>query len=241
LPDWLVLAVILLAVFIQTVTGFGAGLLAMAFLPALLGVRTAAPLVVLVACTLELFLIIRLRAHFNFNAVWRLMLAALLGIPLGVWLLRVLSERLLLLVLGAVIACYALYGLFNLRLPKLEGAGWAYLAGFLSGLLGGAYSVSGPPAIIYGTCQEWAPDEFKSNLQGFFLVGDGLTILNHAIVGNLTPLVWTNYWWSLPVIALGLAAGAALDRVLNPQLFRTLVLVLLVLMGVELMLSSLLA
>ncbi len=76
-----VLLVIFLAVFIQTLTSFGSGLVAMAFLPAILGVRTATPLVVLVTCTLELVLLVRLRANFNFKAVWRLALAAWLGIP----------------------------------------------------------------------------------------------------------------------------------------------------------------
>jgi uncharacterized membrane protein YfcA len=238
LPNWLALLLIFFAVFTQTLTGFGSGLVAMAFLPGLLGVQTAVPLMVLVSASMELILLIRLRAHFNLQAVWRLMLTAVLGIPLGVWALRGLSERTLLLVLGIVMAGYALYALFNFKLPGLEHPAWAYPVGFLSGLLSGTYGVGGPPVIIYAACRGWKPGEFKSNLQGFFLIGNTLALVSHAIAGNLTRSVWSNYLYALPAIALGLLAGTVLDRCVNPQLFRKLVLILLVIMGLRFILSA---
>jgi uncharacterized membrane protein YfcA len=210
----------------------------MAFLPGLLGVQTAVPLMVLVSASMEGFLLIRLWAHFNLQAVWRLMLTAVLGIPLGVWALRGLSERSLLLVLGVILDGYALYALFNFRLPGLEHPAWAYPVGFVSGLLSGTYGVGGPPVIIYAACRGWNPGEFKSNLQGLFLIGNSLALVSHAIAGNLTRPVWSNYWYALPVIALGLLAGTVMDRFVNPQLFRKLVLVLLVIMGLRFILMG---
>jgi uncharacterized protein len=238
MQNWLSIIVVFFAVITQTLTGFGSGLVSMAFLPGLLGVRTASPMVALITGTLELILLIRFRAAFNLKAVWRLALTTLLGIPLGVWALRGLSEKILLPVLGVVMTGYALYALFNLKLPRLEHPAWAFLTGFLSGILSGAYSVGGPPVIIYGNCRGWQPDEFKSNLQGFFLLNDGLAIIYHSIAGNLTPAVTNGYLWALPVIVLGLLAGAGLDRFLSPQGFRKLVLILLVIMGVRLFLSA---
>ena len=238
MQSWLALIVAFFSIFTQTLTGFGAGMLSMAFLPGLIGMRTAVPLVALATATLELIQLIRLRARFNFPAVWRLMLASLVAIPLGVWALRGLNEKLLLLVLGIIMLGYALYALLTPKLPGLEHPLWAYLAGFISGLLGGAYSVSGPPVIIYGTSRGWEPDEFRSNLQGFFLVGDCLAILNHALVGNLTPRVWISYLWALPVVALGLLAGTLIERFINPQVFSKLVLILMLLMGLRYVLSA---
>ena len=239
MQNWLSILVVLFAVITQCLTGFGSGLVSMAFLPGILGVRTAAPLVALITGTMELILLIRFRAAFNLKAVWRLAVTTLVGLPIGVWALRGLSEKILLPVLGVVMAGYALYALFNLKLPRLEHSAWAYLTGFLSGLLSGAYSVGGPPVIIYGNCRCWEPDEFKSNLQGFFLLNDGLAIIYHGIAGNLTPAVRTGYLWALPVIILGILAGAGLDRFLNPHIFRKLVLVLLVIMGMRFIVSAL--
>jgi uncharacterized membrane protein YfcA len=230
----LLLAVIFFAVFTQSLAGFGSALVSMALLPGLVGIRVAAPLVALVAGTIELFLLARYRGALNFRAVWRLALASVIGIPIGVLALRQLDEGLVLAVLGAVIAGYAIYGLLNFQLPKLEHPAWAYGFGFLAGIFGGAYNTAGPPAIIYGNCRRWIPAEFKSNLAGFFLLNDAIVIASHAWGRNMTPAVLESFLWALPVIGLGILAGISLDQYLNPLIFRKVVLMLLVVMGVRL-------
>jgi uncharacterized membrane protein YfcA len=228
--------VFLLAIFTQSLTGFGSGLVSMAFLPGLVPVVTAAPVVALLTSTIELLLLVRFRSAFNLRAVWPLTIASIFGIPIGVFALRRVDEDLLLGVLGAVMAGYALYGLLDLKLPELKHPAWGYIAGFLAGILSGAYSVGGPPAIIYGACRRWGPDEFKSNLQGFFLVNDVIVIVTHAGSGNLTPAVWSLYMLALPGMLIGILAGSGLGRRIDPGVFRELVLGLLIVMGVRLML-----
>jgi hypothetical protein len=109
----LLVLVAFLAAFTQGLTGFGSALVAMAVLPGLLGIRVAAPLVALMAGTIEGVLLARYRHAFNLRAVWRLVLAMLLGVPLGIFALRQVEERLVLAILGLVIAGYALYALLN--------------------------------------------------------------------------------------------------------------------------------
>lgn len=230
------LLVIFLAVFTQSLSGFGIALVSMAMLPSLLGIRIATPLVALVAITLESTLLIRYRASINLRTIRPIALAAIVGIPLGVLILRKVNEELALTVLGVVITGYALYALFNLRLPALKHPLWAPLAGFLSGLLSGAYNTGGPPVIIYGNARRWQPAEFKSNLQGLFVINDILVVTSHAVSGNFTPEVWRVYLYALPLIAVGILAGMSLDKRLDPVIFRKVVLVLLVVLGVRLIL-----
>jgi uncharacterized protein len=232
------LLVIFFAVFTQSLTGFGSALLAMAVLPELLGIHVAAPLVALVALTLEAFLLARYHSAFNLRAVRPLALAALLGIPIGVWALKGIDENVFLAVLGAVIAGYAIYSLFEFRLPELRHPVWAYGIGFIAGLLGGAYNTDGPPVVIYANCRRWPPAEFKSNLQGFFLINSLVVVGSHAFNNNLTPLVWSHFLWSLPAIALGILAGTSLDQTINPLIFRKIVLSLLVVMGAWLLVTA---
>ena len=279
-----------LAAFTQGLTGFGSALVAMAVLPGLLGIRVAAPLVALMAGTIEGVLLARYRHAFNLRAVWRLVLAMLLGVPLGIFALRQVEERLVLAILGLVIAGYALYALLNPQRPRQAGkpaprprqagkpaprprqagkpaprprqagkpaprpgqAGkpappprlkhpaWAYGFGFLAGVLGGAYNTSGPPVVIYGNCRRWPPAEFKGNLQGFFLVNDLLVVAGHALSRNLAPPVLRDYLIALPALALGLFVGSKLDQRLDPELFRKVVLVLLVVMGLRMLLFAVL-
>lgn len=206
----------------------------MALLPDIIGIQRATPLIALVALTLEFFLLLRYRSALRISAIWRVALASVAGIPLGLWVLRSVSERVVLAVLGVVIAGYALYALLDLRLPKLERPAWAYGFGLLAGVLGGAYNTSGPPVIIYANCRRWYPAEFKSNLQGFFLINSIFIAIGHIFNHTLTPLVWQDFLWSLPALGLGIVAGVSLDRYLDPLRFRKIVLWLLVLMGLRL-------
>ena len=124
--------------------------------------------------------------------------------------------------------------MFGPRLPQLRQPAWAYGFGFLGGVLSGAYNTSGPPVIIYGTCRRWEPTTFKGNLQAYFLLNSFFTLSAHLISGNFTAVVWQNYLWAVPGVALGLVAGKWVDGRLNPVQFRQGVLVLLVLLGIRL-------
>ena len=159
--------VVFLSAFTQSLSGFGLALVSMALLPSVISLQMATPLVALVAVAIESVLLVRYREALDVRAIWRVVIAAVIGTPLGVLFLSRVDESLALSVLGFVIAGYALYALFGFKLPHLEGSLWAYSAGLLGGLLGGAYNTSGPPVIVYADCRRWQPDVFKSNLQGY--------------------------------------------------------------------------
>ncbi|HBY08093.1 MAG TPA: sulfite exporter TauE/SafE family protein [Chloroflexi bacterium] len=238
-PQLIVSLVIFLAVFTQSMAGFGSALVAMALLPAVIGLQVATPLVALMMTTIEIFLLIRYRESINFRAVLPLIASAFVGIPLGVVFLTRLDETAMLALLGLVIAGYAVYALlkeFNERicLPEMAHPAWAYFIGLIAGMLGGAYNTFGPPVIIYGNCRRWGTTVFKSNLQAFFVVTSLAATLGHAWNGGLTPEVWHYYLWSIPAMAVGIVSGISLDRFIQPEAFRRIVLVLLVIMGVRL-------
>lgn len=243
--QFIVVFIIFLAVFTQSLSGFGSALVAMALLPAVIGIRIATPLVALVMVTIEVFLLIRYRQALNLGAVWRIAAASLAGIPLGIIFLGRLDEKIAMTVLGIIITCYALYALIEvftnrIRLPKIDHPAWAYLFGLIAGMLGGAYNTSGPPVIIYGNCRRWDTAEFKSNLQGFFVISSLVIAIGHAWNHNLSPEVWQHYLWSIPSMILGIIAGTSLDRYLQPETFRRIVLVLLVFLGIRLIITAIL-
>lgn len=163
----LVIGVVFLALFTQSLSGFGLSLVSMPLLVPALGIQTAAPFIAVIALVGEVILLAYYREALNIGVVWRLALASIIATPLGVFLLQSAPERLVLTLLGVIVAGYALYALLKFRLPRLEHSLWAYTAGFFAGLLGGAYNTSGPPVILYGNCRRWPRDSFKSNLQGF--------------------------------------------------------------------------
>lgn len=233
----LVFIIVFVAIFVQAVTGFGLALVSMPLLVLVLNIQVASPLVALIGGVAELLLLLHYRADLNIRAVTRLVVASLLGIPVGVLLLRRVDVGVITAVLGLLILLYALYALSGLRLPRLAHQAWGYGFGFVAGVLGGAYNISGPPVIIYGNCRQWPPAEFKSNLQGFFVVSSYTVIAVHALSGNFTPVVWRNFLIALPAMLLALFVGLRLDTHLNPERFRRIVLVVLVVLGASLLFS----
>jgi hypothetical protein len=234
MENFTLVAVIFVAVFTQSLSGFGSALVSMPLLAPLLGLHVATPLVALMGGVMETILLIYYREALNVRAVWRLVLASIVGIPFGVLMLRGLDEKITLSILGVIIVGYALYALLNFRLPKLEHPLWAYIAGFFAGIFGGAYNTAGPPVIIYGNCRGWEPAEFKANLQGFFIINNFVVLLSHFLAGNVTPLVWRKFLLIIPAVVLGVVAGISLEKRLSAESFRKVVLVLLVVVGIRL-------
>ncbi len=232
-PLWIFL-ITFTGVAVQSVSGFGLALVMMPLITKLLGLNAAAPLVALIAFISEIIILIRYREDLNFKAIGRMTAAAMLAVPFGVMGLRHIPTTTALTGLGIIVTAYALYALLRLRLPELHHPAWAYLFGFMAGLLNGAYNTPGPAYVIYGSCRRWSPAEFRGNLQGAFLVSGIIVVASHILTGHYTPLVLQNILIALPAIGLGIWTGGRIDRKLNPLTFRQIVLWLLLVLGVSL-------
>ena len=226
--------ILFLSAFTQGLSGFGVALVSMALLPNLIGIKESIALVALVAFVVDFGVLLRYWRSLQFGKVLPLILASFIGVPLGIFLLRRADEGLALAILGITLAGYALYALSGLGLPEFKGKAWAYGTGFLGGLLGGAYNTPGPPIIMYASCKKWEPDVFKGNLQTFFIQNSVIVLIGHWFGGSFTSDIWSLFWGGLPYLLAGLFAGLAMDRWINPEVFRKIVLVLLVAMGIKL-------
>jgi hypothetical protein len=228
------LAIVFVAALLQTTSGFGFALIVMPLLTLVLGIQTAAPLVALLGFTLYAINLIRYRRAFNRQEVIKLAAAAALGVPLGVWALASLDEGLVKLGLGVILVVYAGYALWQPRAFTLRSGAWSYPAGFLAGVLGGAYNTPGPPLIVYGNLRDRPRDEFRSTLQALFLVSSALVIAAHWAAGHLSPAIGRAYALALPTLLLGILAGSWVDRRLRTAGFRTLVTAMILLLGLSL-------
>lgn len=236
----LLLACVFIAALLQTLSGFGFALIVMPFAIFILGVRTASPVVALVALMLSALNSLRFRGALDRRELIRLTLVAACGVPLGVWALGRIDERPVKAGLGVVLIAYALYSLFVLwrRLQVRPLADWwAYPLGFLAGCLGGAYNTSGPPVILYGSMRQWPHNTFRSVLQTFFFLTGALTVITHFFAGHFTTPVLTSALLAAPAALAGNLLGSHLDRRFSPQTFRLLSLALLLVLGLSLLLA----
>ena len=240
--SWTLMAFVLLILFIAAFTkatlGFGESLLAMPLLTLAVGIKTATPLVGLVAASLTLLLLYRGWQQIDFRAAWRVMLSAVLGIPLGVWGLRVLPSHWITLGLGIVLILVGTYNLFRSNITIGIGPGWAYVFGFLGGILGGAYNTGGPPIVMYAGLRRWPAGQFQATLQGCFLPLSILTLISQGVAGLWTESVWMVFGISLPVVLLAFWLGRRMSKQLSGQHFERLVYIGLLALGTMLVVQN---
>lgn len=226
----------LLASFIHTTAGFGAALVAMAVLVPLIGFTTAAPLVAAVVLTLQMLIVYRYLNMLDFGAVKHLLLALVIGIPIGIWGSAWLSEDVLLTALGVFILAYVLYNVSGANVRLDQRKRWAAGFGVLSGIFSGAYNSGGPLIVMYLQARGYPPDTFRANLQTAFITGTMLVISGHVLRGTFTEVVIEYYLLSLPAVILGFAVGFLLAQRIQPVIFRRMVLALLAVLGLQLLL-----
>jgi hypothetical protein len=240
LPYLLTGAILFLSTLTRATLGFGDAVVAMPLLTLAIGIHTAAPLVALMATTITIMILWADWRVVDVSATWRVVLAVVLGIPLGVWLLRDVSGQLMQALLGVFIVGFSLYNLCQPRLVlRHDRFGLGYVFGFLAGVFGGAYNTVGPLLVIYGHLRGWSPERFRATLQGCFFPAYLLIVVGHVIAGLLTLEVLALYGASLPVVFLAVFLGQRLHASLSRERFTRYVNIALMVIGGILCLRSL--
>lgn len=235
-----VVGIIFAAAFVRSALGFGDAVVAMPLLAMVIGLKTATPLVAFMGPAISLLILLKGWRASDMKAAARLIVASLLGIPLGIYGLSRLPEEPLKIAFGVLILLYGLFGLARPSVRITREKAWVpWLVGWTAGVLGGAYNTNGPPVVAYGMLRGWPPDRFRATLQGYFLPTGLMILAGHGLAGMWTDEVLKLILYSLPAIVLGVVLGGLVNRKLTQSVFSKLVYGFLVAMGAALLLRTL--
>jgi len=215
----LVPAILFLATVIRSSFGFGEALIAVPLLALLIPVKVAAPIAVLVSVTVALIVVVQDWSKVYARSAARLVLPTMLGIPLGLMLVKAGAEPVVKGTLACVIIIFSMYSLLARRRRELRDDKLAWLFGFGAGILGGAYGMNGPPLVVYGSLRKWSPQYFRATLQGYFLPASAAGMWAYWLAGLWTPAVSRFYVMSLPFVILATLLGRAINRRIAPDRF----------------------
>ena len=233
-----VVAVLFVSALSRGLIGFGNALVAMPLLALFAPIQIASPLVGMANLTGILIILVGNWRSVNLKAAWRLILACLVGIPIGLYFLKTANETIVRTVLGAILVGYGLYNLISPRLPFLRSEVLSWPFGMASGILGGAFNSNGPPIVIYGSLRRWPPESYRATLQGVFLPTNLMVIASHAVAGLWTREVLTLYAYSLPLMLLATLVGIRFGKRIPKAQFHRIVYGFLVAMGVLLIVRA---
>jgi uncharacterized membrane protein YfcA len=164
--NWPFLAFALVcAGFVQSLTGFGFGLVSMSLMPLVIGVKQAAAISTVFSFLATITTFFRHYREYNWRLGFAFLVAVCVGVPIGVFFLEKADERVLIKVLGGIMLAFAAREFLFGGPPKAIPPALTIPLGLFSGGLSGAFNLGGMPSAAYAYAHPWSRGQIMAFLQ----------------------------------------------------------------------------
>ena len=229
---------------LEAVTGFGCTVLAFPLVFLLMGDLERAKIVLsILAWFLALYFVITQYKKLHWKQFATILLWAGAGMPAGMLFFKMFDAGTLTTILGFFIVLSAiveLYKIFvpavaNLRLPKP----FSYTFLLAGGIIHGAFAVGGPLIILYSARAIPDKSRFRATMCLLWVVLNTILIFQYLFEGKLTFPVGRDVLFLLPFLVAGIFAGEAIHKRVSEILFKKIVFISLLLVGVTMIFLNL--
>lgn len=227
--------------FVQGLSGFAFGMVAMSFWAWALEPRLAATLTVFGALTGQILAAVSVRRGFDLKQLLPFILGGLAGIPLGVMLLPHLDMVWFKAMLGAMLVLWCPVMLLSRHLPKISAGGRVAdgVVGLAGGVMGGIGGFTGTLPTLWCTLRGYPKDAQRAVIQNFNLSMLMVTMGTYLATGIVTRDMLPLFAIVAPAMLVPTLLGTRLYIGISEARFRQIVLGLLTASGVALLASSL--
>ncbi|AJC17690.1 sulfite exporter TauE/SafE family protein [Pandoraea sputorum] len=226
--------------FVQGLSGFAFSLVALSFWAWSLPPTLAGPLAAFCSLVGQILALRTVRRAVPLARLAPFVLCGLVGVPVGVWILRYLDPVWFRAGIGAILVVYCSILLLAAHLPRIAHGGRAAdgVVGFIGGVMGGIGGLVGVVPTLWCTLRGWDKDMQRAVMQIFFIVMHTLTITLYAVQGVITAQTLHVFAIAVPSMILPTLAGAWAYKFLSDHMFRRMVLALLACSGVTLLVGT---
>ncbi len=222
--------------------GFGSGLISVSIWALLYGdIRLFVPAFLLLCLPTEVFVTIKDFKKISFKESSIFLIFIIPALVLATWWLKFASEPWMLIILGLIIITVSVYYFFfenNDTIHFKPNNILVAIFGFLSGVLGGLFTMSGPPLVFYFKGIGFSKSQFRASLMGIFCVMSFVRFITYASFGFFTNQVLMSAAWLMPFSLAGLIAGLLIHSKLNESLFQKITSLLLLMTGFLLIIKN---
>lgn len=240
--SWLIFIVgAVIAGFVQGLTGFAFGLVAMSFWVWALAPQLAAPLVVFASLWGHIISISSEKKAFHFDKVLVLpyILAGLIGVPIGVYLLDLVNPTTFKCVLGLFLIIWSPLMLFHPQILVIQNSGKVAdsMIGFLGGILGGLGGFSGSLPSAWVMLKNLNKDKQRYIMRHFNFAIQCFAMIAYLIQGNINSQHLPYIGALILAVSIPTILGAKMFYKISESQFKKIVLGLLFMSGVFMTLS----
>ena len=237
---WVVALGAVVAGFVQGLSGFGFGLVAMSFWAWTLEPRLAAVLAVCGALAGQLVAAATVRRGFDRVRLLPFVLGGLAGIPIGVAVLPLLDTDVFKLVLGTLLVLWCPAMLLAKQLPRITRGGRVAdaVVGVAGGVMGGLGGFTGVLPTLWCTLRGMDKDVQRAIIQNFNLAMLLVTFGTYLATGLVTREALPLLAIVVPAMLVPSLLGARLYLGISEVRFRQVVLGMLTLSGVAMLVAG---
>lgn len=231
----------MVAGFVQGLSGFAFGLVAMSFWIWTIDPMMASALVVFGSLLGQLVAAFSVRRGFSLQRLLPFLLGGLVGIPIGVAILPLLNANLFKTFLGLLLVIWCPVMLLTPKLPPLRFGGRIAdgVVGAMGGIMGGIGGFSGVLPTLWCNLRRLDKNEQRAVIQNFNLTMQVVTLATYIGGGIITRKMLPMFAVVAPALLIPTWLGTRFYLGISEATFRKIVLSLLTLSGLTLLASSL--
>ncbi|MEI6579408.1 MAG: sulfite exporter TauE/SafE family protein [Eubacteriales bacterium] len=223
----------------ESVTGFGSGIIALPFLASLLGLKTAVPLIMVISIIFTTYMIITNHKKVAWKVYFTIIFFVSLGLPFGIFVFSAFNEDTLKLLLGIFVILSASRAMFMMRYLRQEKISKSYgvfqrIMLFFGGIVQGAFATGGPLIVIYSADKLKDKSIFRATMSTVWLTLNCILVTKNFIVGGImTNKVFTLVMAAFPFFIAGTIIGLNLHKKVSIKAFSLMINIVLLLAGLS--------
>lgn len=226
---------------VQGLSGTSFGLVTMAVWAWSLDPVLTGPLVVFGSLVGQILSIGSIRRSLKLSLVLPFIAGGLVGIPIGVVLLRIIDPLHFKLAVGILLAVWCPAMMFARNLPRIAGGGRIADAavGLVGGVMGGLGGLTGAAPTLWATLRGWDRHTQRAVFQGFNLTMHAVTMMTYFAVGAVSQQALGFFPAVAAAVLVPSFIGVRLYGRFDDAAFRIVILSLLAASGIVLIATTL--
>lgn len=227
--------------FVQGLSGFAFGMVAISFWAWVLEPQLAALLAIFGALTGQIIGVFSVRREMHLSRLWPFIAGGLAGIPIGMVVLPYLNIDWFKVLLGTFLIIWCPVILFSAHLPawRFGGRGADGVIGVVGGIMSGIGGMSGAVPTLWCILRGFDKGLQRTVIQNFNLFILSVTMVAYLFSGRITTTMLPMFGLVAVSVLIPVIFGAKLYIGISDLTFRRIVLTLLTLSGVMMLVSSL--